>query len=290
VSTWDKSGCPDIDEFFGWLAGDVSADDSARLDAHIEGCATCSARLRDVQAIARAAAREQEPAAPKFDAEARWADFRERLRVHQRGEILYPTSLPIKHWGPIAGALLLLIAVASWGFLVSRDAPVDAGELLARAAREEATAPATTHPVPLPQVRVRLEPPTGLARGRDAFAPIAFSRNPGADAALARPDLQGDAATLLTVAEQIGFDLQRPLSVAGLRAWRARASGLRDTVTFDGKSTWLLRTVVRDGPIRIVEVTARWDTYHVLRITLIAEGLGRVEAEELPTPTPTPTP
>lgn len=250
----------------------------------------------------------------KAGVDARHADFRQRLRAYQRAEILYPTSLPIRRWTPIVCAVMLLL-VAWTALLRSPHVAVTAEELLARAAHEETSPPAgaiasaeagavddaaadraerVTGAAAQRPIRIRLEPPVGLARGPGAFAPVSFSIMPGAAVArdfaaageFASPvtGLYGDAAMLFARVEQLGLDPRRPLSVAGLRAWRARsrALGLRDTVTFDARrSQWVLRTFVREGPIRVVEVVATWDAYHVVRQTMVAEGLGRVTVEEI---------
>jgi hypothetical protein len=81
-----------------------------------------------------------------------------------------------------------------------------------------------------------------------------------------------------------GVDWHRPLSVASVRAWRSRLRDKHDTVNFDG-TNWILTTVSR-GALRTVQVTARWDTYRIVRQLFEFEGIGQIEITELDTASP----
>jgi hypothetical protein len=238
-----------------------------------------------------AAGFEDQISAERHDTEAkriaREHDFTGRLHK-QKQRLIHrqPVSEGVRQWLPAAALIPLLVV----GLAFSRlNTVVRADELLSRASHYERSLPADYSQ----QLRLRFTP------GMPVFAPLVaggtHSTSPRVASFLAMRHVTGgvardtgfeDAAAgeaYAAVAETLarhGFDWRQPLSLVGVHAWRESAGQLHDEVFATG-DLLVLKMTTPAGELREVHLTVRRHDYHVVRLMLAFEGIGRLEIAEV---------
>ena len=74
--------------------------------------------------------------------------------------------------------------------------------------------------------------------------------------------------------------MREPLGLAGVQAWRASLGEKHDEV-FDRGDLLVLKTTTSEGALRELELTVRRHNYHIVKLTLAFEGIGRLEIAEI---------
>jgi hypothetical protein len=261
---------------------------------HATDTATASATVlskRRVGELDAVAASFEDEVGARFDSaaktEARNREFAQRLHK-QKQDVIHrqPANGGIRQWLPAAALIPLLIV----GLAFSRmNTVVRAEELLSRASRYESSVPGDR----VQRLRIRFTP------GIPAFAPLVAGGTRSAaprvgaflavrdvtggsvrDAGLDGVDVSGEYAALAETLARHGFEWRQPLGLDGLRAWRASVGQLRDEVFATGDML-VLKTTTPEGALREVDLTVRRHDFHVVRLTLAFEGIGRLEIAEI---------
>jgi hypothetical protein len=224
----------------------------------------------------------------EFDSDAkavaRTREFARRLHKQKQDVILEPPAATVwvRQWLPAAALIPLLIIGLAWSRM---QTVVRAEELLTLASKYERGLPANHAQM----LRLQLTPgipaltSTSLATGgtRSAMPRMApfhevryviggVVRGAGPDGAGTR----GEQAAVAAILASNGFDLNQPLSLAGVRAWRSSPGEKRDEVIVS-TDTFLLRTTAvgtaaAAGALRGLELTVRRHDYHVVKLALAA--------------------
>lgn len=128
--------------------GGLTAEDRARVQAHVEACPACRVALADIRAM-RQTARSLPKAVPPEDL---WNKVRARLDAETRAAKVTPLASrrpwfpsSSKTWGLLAAAAVLLMAVSTGLVLVLRDvsAPAPAQQATRTPPAAQTGAPAT---------------------------------------------------------------------------------------------------------------------------------------------------
>jgi hypothetical protein len=216
-------------------------------------------------------------------------------RLHKQKQTLIhqqpATTAWVRQWLPAAALIPLLIlglAVPRWQTVVRAE------ELLKLASNHERSLPADHARM----LRIQLTPgihalTTLVTSGARPVMPHvkpfhAVRRVVGGvvrDAGPVGAGASAEQAALAAVLSRHGFDLSQPLSIDSVRAWRASPGEKHDEV-FITTETFMLRTTASVGALRGVELTVRRVDYHVVKLALALEGLGRLEIAEIEEATP----
>jgi hypothetical protein len=231
----------------------------------------------------------------EYDSDAKGAarnrEFVRRLHKQKQDVILQPPAATawVRQWLPAAALIpLLIIGLA----LPRMQTVVRAEELLTLASNHERGLPVDLARM----VRLQLTPAipaftTPLPDGTRPVMPrvVPFHAIRHVIGGVVRDDgagARGEQAALAAVLSNHGFDLSQPLSLAGVRAWRSSPGEKRDEVivstdTFVLRTTAVLGAVAAAGTLRGVELTVRRHDYHVVKLALAFEGMGRLEIAEI---------
>jgi hypothetical protein len=285
--------CPSLGDLVLAADGGLNPSHKASTTAHLRQCAPCRDRLHQANAFLEASGEIgdsddiggrgssdldssdssdsvsdvvamdigfDETLGAEYDSpeksEARCQEFARRLHKQKQDAIYHQPVGRIRQWLPAAALIPLLIV----GLTFSRmQTVVRAEELLRRASNHERSLSAD---------RVQRTPIRLTAGG------VALDAWPDAT------DASGAHAALEATLSRHGFDSRQPLSLAGVRAWRARPGEKHDEV-FDNGDLLVLRTTTSVGELREVELTVRRHDYHVVKLALAFEGIGRLEIAEI---------
>jgi hypothetical protein len=305
--------CPSLGDLVLAADGGLSPSHKTSMMAHLRQCAACRDRLNQANAFLEASADMEaadgaveisssdsvsvaamaigldEELGAEYDSEAKTEarnhEFVRRLHRQKQDVIHRQPAGRMRQWLPAAALIPLLIV----GLTVSRmQTVVRAEELLSRASHHERSQPADR----LQRVHIRLTP------GIPAFAPLASGSRPAAprvpaflsvrdmtggvalDAWPDATEASGAHAALADTLARHGFVSRQPLSLSGVHAWRATPGRKHDEVFISG-DLLVLRTTTSAGELREVELTVRRHDYHVVKLTLAFEGLGRLEIAEI---------
>jgi Putative zinc-finger len=243
---------------------------------------------------------------------ARNREFARRLHK-QKQDVIHrpaPTTAWVRRWLPAAAVIPLLI----FGLALPRwQAVVRAEELLDRASTHESSLPVDR----VQRLRIRLTPgipafapqPGGRRAAVPSVAPFlavrdvtgaaarsvssggvasrgALSDDPSADDAgttgtSGTSGTSGEFAAVERMLAHHGFEWRQPLSLAAVRAWRSSPIEKHDEVFVSSDGMLVLKTTATEGTLREVELTVRRDDYHVVKLSLAFEGIGRLEITEI---------
>jgi hypothetical protein len=238
--------------------------------AHLEACAECAARLRDINAALAAYAEYRDsirspqlPAPPKP-----WRSLDQLLaddKPERRG-------LAVRWWLPaLAAALGLAVALVAIRRLP--DTSAQTGQLLDRAAL-----------APMPRNRII----SMRVHGRTLLRPAVLTGDAGTTG---DPDL----TRLQGLFQEAHYGWRDPLSPRTFQAWRGAQKHRRDSVTMVTRAgeqpVYRVRTWVRAGVLRAASLNLRAEDLRSTGGDFEFEGVGPVSMEEAPAPvTPTPAP
>jgi hypothetical protein len=252
----------------------LSDEDLARFDIgevsafearHIEACAQCGGRLRDMQS-SYAAYRLYRDAlkAPLLPPPPKpWQTLDRLIKGAQAN-----APVPRFRWWPVpvlaASAVLAVVIAALVLYTPGQTASARANRLL--------TASAKLPSSPRGLISVR-------AHGRTLVRPAVLSAEvaPGDD-----PDI-----TRLQVAfARASYDWREPLSARAFQSWRTRLPKKRDSVTVirtaDRRDSYRVRTETDSGVLRTASLTLRSPDLHAVAGDFDFENDGRVEMAEAP--------
>jgi len=240
----------------------------------------------------------------RFDSDAKDAarkrEFARRLHKQKQEVIHQPPAAAawVRQWLPAAALIPLLIV----GLALPRmQSVVRAEELLTLAANHERSLPADYAQMLRIQLMPRIPafapavpvlpaaPVAPVARGgaRPAEQGVNLVRHSRGgvvrDAGPHGEGASGEYAELARMLSKHGFDFRQPLSLAHVRAWRAALAEKHDEV-FVRVDTFVLKTTTSIGALREVELTVRQHDFHVVKLALGFEGMGRLEIAEIEQP------
>lgn len=233
---------------------ELGSSEAEAMGRHVAACAECGRRLEAIRqagdaylAYHNGTLKALDPAPPRP-----WEDLRPRMtRAHGAS------------WrGWLAAAAAILVAVAGY-YRINRAAPVNAAELLRKAAEVE-VAPNPARGIYLRVNGRRLVRPAVLSGGRVA----------------AEPQLEA----LFLAAH---FSWEEPLSVRSFAAWRDLAPEKEDRVDVT-EGSYQIHTTTRSGPLNEATLVLDSHDLHAMSETLQFSGT-RVEiaqAELVATPVP----
>jgi hypothetical protein len=235
---------------------------SAAEAAHLEICAECAARLRDLNAALAAyteyrdAVRDpQLPAAPKP-----WRSLDQLVGDAQPKR----RGLAWRWWLPALAATLGLAAALVAVLQPPEETSTQASQLLDRAAL-----------VPMPPDRVI----SMQVHGRTLLRPAVLTSDAGTAGDPELTHLQG-----LFQAAHYGW--QDPLNPRTFQAWRGARKNRRDSVTMVARAgaqrVYRVRTAVKEGVLRAASLTLRAEDLRPTGADFEFEGEGPVSMEEAP--------
>jgi hypothetical protein len=286
------------------LAGDEELAGESRASVSLMNRRGVSDRVENTRAAMSVSFEDEIGAA--FDSvekdAARNREFVRRLHK-QKQDVIHrpaPTTAWVRKWLPAAAVIPLLI----FGLALPRmQTVVRAEELLTLASNHESSLPADR----VQRLRIRLTPRipafTPQAGGRRAavppVAPFFAVRNvtgvaarggvsAGASSDGVSPDgessdgasTSGEYTAVERMLAHHGFEWRQPLSLASVRAWRLTPGAKHDEV-FVGEDLLVLKTTASEGTLRDVELTVRRHDYHVVKLVLGFDGIGRLEITEV---------
>jgi hypothetical protein len=251
------------------LAGYQDGESSPAEAAHVEACAECSARLRDLQA-----------------AIAAYAEYRDSIRSPQLPRVPKPwprlDQLVADHesqrrrrvwqwWLPALAAACGLVVLITWGLRNKVDGSQTASQLLERA---------VVVPVPADRmISMRMH-------GRTLLRPAVLTRD-----TVVNSDPEWTHAEKLFQAAHYGW--REPLNPRVFQAWREVQKNRKDSVSTitraGGERMYRVRTDVPAGVLRAASLILRAENLRPAGGDFEFEGEGPVSMEEVPAPvTPTP--
>ncbi len=221
--------------------GELDGGGMETVRRHVAGCAQCRLRLDEMARAAdayleyhRHALITRDPAPPRP-----WEDLRPAFeRLNRSSSRAHPRSA--LRWLAVAAALVVAVAL---GYRLNRVAPVNAAELLRKAASVEAP------PNPARRIRVR-------SAGRSLVRPAVLS---------ARREPVAPALEPLFLAAH--FSWQDPLSARSFGAWRDQLSQKDDRVRVTS-GRYEIHTATRSGPLRTAILVLDAGDLHPMSETL----------------------
>ncbi|MDE0422172.1 MAG: zf-HC2 domain-containing protein [Gammaproteobacteria bacterium] len=105
--------CANVDELLsGYLDDELTQKDRQRVDRHIEGCARCSARLRELDALSASVSRLRADMVPEDQEE--WRKVMDNALERTASGI---------GWVLVVGAVFVLVGYAGYEFLLADVEP-----------------------------------------------------------------------------------------------------------------------------------------------------------------------
>lgn len=288
--------CPDLAALLRASSGEVLSRETRRVQAHAETCAACAEEMRRIDAANSdmRAVRDADAGARPFHPATQEARFARRLHERKQARIHRPSRRPIGRWLPAAAIFPLIVLTV----LLSRThtAVLRADALLQRAVTESHTLPPGLEQAQ--RVRIEFKPAKERAAAalRQAAATIGQASTQTDAVSVVRELVNGLAiasgteppaaslappGALAQVLDLQPVDWQRPLGIERLQTWRLALTDKQDQITPIGHDLVALRTTTMQGVLREVTLIMRRDSYRVIKQTLVFDGFGRVEIEEI---------
>jgi hypothetical protein len=290
------TACPGFDALVRASSGELLPGEVRRVRAHIETCATCREQIRQIESITWGvrAERDADSSRRRRDPATRETSFSRGLHERKQARIHHPSRSPFAR--RLTAAAILALVVGTFLFSRTHTAVLRADALLQRAVAESHAQPAGVDRVQ--RVRIQLKPAN--ARAAATWRRAALTSGPDltqADAVtVVREVVNGLAiapgteppsasvappAALAHVLDLQPVDWQHPLGIERLQTWRLALTDKHDQITNIGPDLVMLRTTTMQGVLREVTLVMRRDSYRVIRQSLLFDGLGLVEIEEI---------
>lgn len=236
--------CPPEADLVCATSGELPPEEWAAVRQHLADCEKCRSKLREILDTLATCAQlpDLEPLEPVNAGREQLKDFMAAARADR--EAMSP-----RRWLAAAAMLFLVFALIA----LFRADRVDADEVVRRAADRE----------------LSITLPAGLWRWR--FIPGEGDATQPAQAAV--------PPRAVETLQALGVDLEQPLSVARLQAWRASHPDRREYLT--QRDHLYVVTSKTQGPVREVELVIEKSTYQLVKQTWLIAGLGRVVCERI---------